>query len=269
MAKRNGCQRFYQTFPTDSLPARQRTEFKVTYDDENLYVAAICYKLPTDKPIVRSLRRDFDWSDNDNFSIYIDSFNDQSNGFTFQVTPLNVQREGLVVLGGGVADDWDNKWYSEAKIYEEFWIVEMAIPFKSFRYNEASNWNIQALRNNQLQNERTSYIQVPIQYRSSDLVYSAKLVWDQQPPKAGTNISLIPYINANTSENYEENTNRQTKIQAGFDAKVGLTNSLNLDLTFNPDFSQVEVDQQVTNLQRFELFSLKDGSFSRKSRFIC
>lgn len=245
---------FYQTFPTDSLPAHQRTEFKVTYDDDNLYVAAICYKLPTDKPIVRSLRRDFDWSDNDNFSIYIDSFNDQSNGFTFQVTPLNVQREGLVVLGGGVADDWDNKWYSEAKIYEEFWIVEMAIPFKSFRYNEASNWNIQALRNNQLQNERTSYIQVPIQYRSSDLVYSAKLVWDQQPPKAGTNISLIPYLNANTSENYEENTDRQTKVQAGFDAKVGLTNSLNLDLTFNPDFSQVEVDQQVTNLQRFELF---------------
>ncbi|MEQ8241499.1 MAG: DUF5916 domain-containing protein [Cyclobacteriaceae bacterium] len=245
---------FYQTFPIDSLPAQQRTEFKITYDNDKLYVAAICYKAVEDQPIVRSLRRDFNWSGNDNFSIYIDSFNDQSNGFTFQVTPLNVQREGLVTLGGGVADDWDNKWFSEAKIYDEYWIVEMAIPFKSFRYNEESNWNIQALRNNQIQNERTSFIQVPIQYSSSDLVYTAKLVWDQKPPKAGTNISLIPYVNANSSENFELNTDRDSNIQAGLDAKVGLTNSLNLDLTFNPDFSQVEVDAQVTNLDRFELF---------------
>ena len=245
---------FYQTFPIDSLPAQQRTEFKITYDNDKLYVAAICYKSVDDQPIVRSLRRDFNWSGNDNFSIYIDAFNDQSNGFTFQVTPLNVQREGLVTLGGGVADDWDNKWFSEAKIYDKYWIVEMAIPFKSFRYNEESNWNIQALRNNQIQNERTSFIQVPLQYSSSDLVYTAKLVWDQKPPKAGTNISLIPYINANTSENFDQRTGRDSNIQSGFDAKVGLTNSLNLDLTFNPDFSQVEVDEQVTNLDRFELF---------------
>lgn len=245
---------FFQTFPTDTLAAIDATEFRLAYDDQFLYVSTKCYDQSEEGPIVRTLRRDFRWDQNDNISLYLDPFNDKSNGFTFQVTPLNVQREGLVTLGGDVADDWDNKWYSAAQKHDGYWVVEMAIPFKSFRYNDEIDWNFQILRNNQRQNERTSYIHVPLQYRSSDLVYSAKLKWDDKPPKAGTNISLIPYANSNVSRDFEDGTDIDPNTQVGFDAKIGVTNSLNLDLTFNPDFSQVEVDQQVTNLDRFEIF---------------
>jgi hypothetical protein len=245
---------FFQTFPTDSLDATDSSSFMLTYDDEQIYVAFISYESVDQEPIATSLRRDFSWGSNENISVYLDPFNDRTNGFAFQITPYNVQREGLVTMGGDVADDWDNKWYSETKIYDNYWIAEISIPFKSIRYNPTEYWGIQVLRNNLKLNERTSWIQVPLQYRPSDLLYTGKLIWDTPPPEAGTNISLIPYVTSNTNRDFEIGQDYQQSFNTGFDAKLGLTNALNLDLTFNPDFSQVEVDRQVTNLNRFEIF---------------
>ncbi|MCP4458214.1 MAG: carbohydrate binding family 9 domain-containing protein [Cytophagales bacterium] len=244
---------FFQTYPSDDSPAMDSTQFMITYSDEFIYVGIICYDYLPGSPITNTLKRDFSWIRNDNISLYIDPYNDRSNGFTFQVTPDNVQREGLVILGGQVQDDWDNKWYSAVSHEENYWSVEMAIPFKSIRFNSIPEWNIQFIRNNQKRNERSAWIQVPLQLRASDMVYSGKLVWDQLPPEAGTNVTLIPYISAGAGRNYEDGESLKNDLDAGFDAKVGLSNSLNLDLTFNPNFSQVEVDQQVTNLQRFEI----------------
>lgn len=244
---------FYQSFPTDTEPAIDSTQFMVTYNDQFIYVGVICYDYMEGSPINNTLRRDFSWILNDNISFYIDSYNDKSNGFTFQVTPNNVQREGLVILGGDVQDDWDNKWFSGVTQGENAWYVEMAIPFKSIRYNSSPNWNIQLIRNNQKRNERTTWIQVPQQFRASDMTYTGSMNWDVPPPEAGSNLAFIPYVSANVGKNFEDNEPSVTDADAGFDAKIGLSNSLNLDLTFNPDFSQVEVDQQVTNLQRFEI----------------
>ncbi|MFK7951265.1 MAG: DUF5916 domain-containing protein [Ekhidna sp.] len=263
---------FYQSFPTDDAPAEDSTQFMIAYNEQFIYVAAICYDYLPGNPITNTLQRDFPWMQNDNISFYIDPYNDKSNGFTFQVTPDNVQREGLVVLGGDVQDDWDNKWYSAVSKGENAWYVEMAIPYKSIRYNSVPEWNIQLIRNNQKRNERTTWIRVPQQFRASDMVYSGKLAWDTPPPEAGTNVALIPYVSNSNRKDFQtfnsdteewENANQatETKFNAGFDAKIGLTNSLNLDLTFNPDFSQVEVDQQVTNLQRFEI------SFQERRQF--
>jgi hypothetical protein len=244
---------FFQSFPTDNTPAIDSTQFMLTYDDVALYVGVICYDYKAGDPITTTLRRDFSWSRNDNISFYIDPYNDKSNGFAFQVTPDNVQREGLVILGGQVQDDWDNKWYSAVTKGENVWYAEMAIPFKSFRYNNTSNWNIQLIRNNQKRNERTTWINVPQQFRSSDMAFTGPLFWDNAPPEAGSNLAFIPYVAGSTGKNFEEDLPSETSGDAGFDAKIGLSNSLNLDLTFNPDFSQVEVDRQVTNLQRFEI----------------
>lgn len=244
---------FYQNFPTDNQLAKDSTQFMMTYDDEFIYVGIIAYDYMPNDPVTNTLRRDFSWILNDNVSIYIDPYNDKSNGFTFQVTPDNVQREGLVVLGGEVQDDWDNKWYSAISRGENKWYAEMAIPYKSIRYNSIPEWNIQLIRNNQKRNERSTWIHVPQQFWASDLVYSGKLKWDIPPPEAGANIATIPYVSSNIGRDFENDNPLETNMDAGFDAKIGLTNAINLDLTFNPDFSQVEVDQQVTNLQRFEI----------------
>ena len=179
-AKRGGG--FYQNFPTSDSPALDSTQFMITYSDEFIYVGIICYDYLSGKPITNTLKHDFDWRRNDNVSFYIDPYNDRSNGFTFQITPNNVQREGLVVLGGEVQDDWDNKWYSEVSNGENYWAVEIAIPFKSIRFNSTPIWNIQVIRNNQKRNERSNWIHVPQQMRASDMVYTGQLLWDQLPP---------------------------------------------------------------------------------------
>ncbi len=246
---------FQQFFPTDSLTARSETEVYLAFDEDFLYVAAICYdSLPGDY-VITSLRRDFGWGQNDNFSIYIDPFNDLTNGFTFGVSPLGVQREGLISNGEEISSDWDNKWFSAVQSGAGSWNVEMAIPFKSIRYNpDNREWNINFLRNNQKQNERTSWIMVPQQYRASNLAYTGKLFWEYLPQNTGANIVLIPYLSSAVNKNHEAGTSTDYTLDGGIDAKIAVSPSLNLDVTVNPDFSQVEVDQQVTNLDRFEIF---------------
>jgi hypothetical protein len=247
---------FFLNFPNDSLPPTFPTEVRLTFDDHHLYVGIVCFD--DDRPnVVQSLRRDFVWELNDAFGVFIDPYDDHTNGFYFMVTPMGVQKEG-VVSGGGYSDgsyndSWDNKWYSKVTRLHDRWVAELAIPFKSFRYNsEAANWNITFVRNDLKRNQVSSWIRTPIQFIPSSFAYSGKLMWEQRPPKAGTNISLIPYVASTVSEDQENNVPRDYTGAIGFDAKVAITPSMNLDLTVNPDFSNVEVDRQVINLTRFE-----------------
>ena len=130
----------------------------------------------------------------------------------------------------------------------------MAIPFKSFRYrSDVQEWNISMVRWDLKRNTLSTWIRTPIQFEAASFPYSGQLVWEDPIPDAKTNISVIPYMAGNTStDNEAEPVDRSSSLQAGFDAKVAVTPSLNLDLTVNPDFSQVEVDRQIINLTRFE-----------------
>jgi hypothetical protein len=245
---------FFLNYPVDTLPATYQSEVKIVFDDHFLYFGITC--LDDSKPdIVQSLRRDFEWELNDNIGVFMDPFNDFTNGFFFVVTPMGVQAEGLI-SGGGSTDDsfndnWDNKWYSKVVRHSDRWIAEIAIPFKTIRYNIA-DWNITFLRNDLKRNQISSWIATPIQYIPASFAYSGKLKWLSPPPTHKTNLSLIPYVSGGTSRDVENNEESEKDLNAGFDAKVGVTPSINLDLTFNPDFSQVEVDRQVINLTRFE-----------------
>ncbi|HIF14973.1 MAG TPA: hydrolase, partial [Bacteroidetes bacterium] len=132
--------------------------------------------------------------------------------------------------------------------------MEMAIPFKSIRYNsDVAEWQINFARNDQKQNEMSTWGRVPINFNVASIPFSGKLIWDQPPPKAGLNYSLIPYIFTSTSQDFENNENDYS-LNAGLDAKLAVTSSLNLDLTINPDYSQVEVDKQVLNLSRYSIY---------------
>lgn len=248
---------WYTNYPVDTLRAPFQTEARFTFDDEFFYASFVCYDDET-PDIVNSLRRDFDYDLNDNVGFAIGPYNDKLNGFFFVITPAGVQMEGTVT-GGGTSDNsyssfWDNKWYSEVVRYEDKWIAEMAIPFKSFRYKSGiREWNISMDRWELKRNRTTSWIQTPIQFATASFPYGGQLIWDDPIPPAKTNISLIPYVTASTSSNREvDPVDQNSGFQAGLDAKIAITPSLNLDLTINPDFSQVEVDDQIINLTRFE-----------------
>ncbi len=247
---------FVQQFPYDTAAALSRTDVRVTYNDQYLFISAVCWDDKAGDYIVQSLKRDFSYPVTDAFAIYIDPFNDKTNGFNFTVSPLGVQREGLLENGGsfGVTTNWDNKWFSEVKKYPDKWVVEIGIPFKTLRFNEGiDHWRINFSRNNLKCNENSCWFPVPRAFNIATLAFTGEMIWDAPPRKSGTNVSLIPYLLGRYTGDYQAGK-ENFKPNAGLDAKIAITSSLNLDLTANPDFSQVEVDRQVTNLSRFSLF---------------
>lgn len=253
---------FMEYFPADSIPAIVQTEVRMTYDDQNLYFIAKMYNQTGDRQYVTpSLRRDYRGEANDGVTLVIDPFQDNTNAFQFGVNPWGVQREGLIANGGNRGGDldlsWDNKWYAEAKQYDGYWIAEGAIPFKTLRYTEgATRWNINFYRIDSETTERSSWTPIPRNFRIISLAFMRELIWDKPLKKPGANVSLIPFVAGFAQRDFEDEsqTGSDTNLQTGGDAKIAVTPGLNLDLTINPDFSQVEVDQQVTNLDRFEIF---------------
>jgi len=249
---------FYQTLPDDLDFARSKTEVRLTYDHQYIYVAAVCYDEIPGNYVIQSLKRDFSYPVTDAFVVFFDPFGNQTTGFSFAASPLGVEREGLLEYGGifGVTTSWDNRWFSAVYAETGKWTVEMAIPFKTIRYDENRPvWNVNFSRNDLKRIETSTWSPVPTQFNVASLAFTGKLIWDHPPKKAGGNVSLIPYLRSSAHRNYKTQDKPEIDYpQGGMDAKIALTSSLNLDLTINPDFSQVEVDRQVTNLERFNLF---------------
>jgi hypothetical protein len=249
---------FMQYFPYDSSLAMAQTEVRIAYDDEFLYVFAIMYNLGPRDYVVQSLRRDFRGAAFDSFSIILDTYKDKTNAFLFGLNPEGVQREGLISNGGndgGLDLNWDNKWYSEARIYDDHWVAEIAIPFKTLRYKEdMDSWYINFYRIDSEYAERSTWSPIPRNFSLLTLAYNKEVKWDKPVQSPGSNISLIPYVSFRTNRDFTAETEGESTGDIGGDAKIAISSSLNLDLTVNPDFSQAEVDQQVTNLSRFEIF---------------
>ena len=250
---------FMQYFPSDTSLSSYPSRVKVAFDDTNLYLAAIMENKGPRKYVSTSLRRDFRGEQNDGISFVFDTFNDGTNAFQFGVNPYGVQREALLANGGSRSDDlnlaWDNKWFSEAKIMENHWQVEVVIPLSTLRFNEgAQNWNVNFYRIDSDSGERSTWAPIPRNIPIITTAFLRKMIFEEPLKKKGANISLIPYVAGRTSRNFLSNTSESLTPAVGGDAKIGIGPAMNLDLTFNPDFSQVEVDQQVTNLDRFEIF---------------
>ncbi|WP_026955317.1 DUF5916 domain-containing protein [Algoriphagus vanfongensis] len=246
---------FFMITPMDTSFAEVQTDVRMTYDDHNLYIIVVNHHLIDGPYMVESLRRDFSFGKNDNFLLFMDPFDDQTNGFSFGANAAGAQWDGIMYNGGSVDLSWDNKWTSKVKNYEDKWIFEAAIPFKSIRYKKGiTEWGINFSRLDLKATEKSGWAPVPRQFPSASLAYTGILAWDNPPPQAGANVSVIPYALGGISKDFDNGGENVYRKEIGLDAKIGLTSSLNLDLTVNPDFSQVEVDRQVTNLDRFELF---------------
>lgn len=246
---------FSMVLPMDTSKAFVKTEVRMTYDKDNLYLIAVCFHKPQQKYMVESLKRDFNFGKNDNFLLFMDPFDDLTNGFSFGASAAGAQWDGTMYEGGKVDLSWDNKWNSVVRNYKDKWIFEASIPFKSIRYKKGIvQWGINFSRLDITMAEKSSWTPVPRQFPTASLAYTGTLIWDEPPPDAGSNISVIPYVLGGISKNYEAKKPAEYRKDIGVDAKIAISSAMNLDLTVNPDFSQVEVDRQITNLDRFELF---------------
>ncbi len=245
---------FWQKYPDDKNKSTQKTEVRTAYDDKFIYFAYTAYD--SGKQFIQSLRRDNGHDGNDCVAVILDPINSRNNGFFFVVNAFNAQSEDQLVSSDDEPSfSWDQTWFSATKRYKDKWTAEIAIPFKSIRYqSDKKIWGINFLRVDTKSNEYDVWTNLPVNFNSYDLGYTGSLIWDESPPKPGINGVLVPFV---TSQVDQDNVNKdplKLTANAGFDAKFGLTPSLNLDLTVNPDFSQIEVDQQVTNLSRFNIF---------------
>ena len=245
---------FSMILPQDDRKATQFSEIRMTYDNINIYLAVIFFNNSVKGDyVVESFKRDFSFGKNDNFLVAIDPFNNMTTGFAFGLNAYGAQWDGTMYDGRRVDLNWDTKWYSEVAFDEEKWTAEIAIPLKSIRYNDKlTQWGISFSRLDLKASEKSGWTPVPRQFPSITMAYSGILDWDAPPPSQGSNISFIPYLSIEMDSPQKNVTDHQ--INAGTDVKLNLTSSLNLDVTLNPDFSQAEVDKQVTNLDRFELF---------------
>ena len=253
---------FWQYFPSDSARSSTLTEAKITFDDQFLYVG---FKVIDPEPgawVTTSLRRDFKGDHNDVVSVIFDTFSDKTNGILFGINPFGVQREGMLsgISGSSGARSgfdlsWDNKWFSATQTYEEFWTAELAIPFKTLRYRGgATAWKANFYRIDSKTAERSTWNHIPRNQLIFSTAFTGDLLFDEPLPKPGANITIIPYASGLLDRDFSHDTESKFNGNFGGDIKIGITPSLNLDLTFNPDFSQVETDEQQSNLTRFELY---------------
>ncbi|MBC8004163.1 MAG: carbohydrate binding family 9 domain-containing protein [Verrucomicrobia bacterium] len=241
--------------PVDTGMPVSKSEVVVTYDEKAFYLGITFFDTIPGKRIVESFRRDFAFNNNDNVLVFFDTFLDQTNGFSFGASASGAKWDGTMSEGSAVNLNWDCKWDSKTVQYEDRWVTEMKIPFRSIRYKSGTDrWYVNFSRLDLKTNEKSSWAPVPRQFPTASLAYTGVLQWEEPLPKSKMMFSVIPYIFGSAARNFEAPGSTKYHRDFGFDMKLGITTSMNLDLTYNPDFSQAEVDQQVTNLDRFELF---------------
>ncbi len=248
---------FWEYFPSDTLLAKQQTKVKFLYDDLNLYVLIVA-ETEDNNFITPTLRRDFSPRNSDSVTLILDTFNDGTNAFLFGTNPEGVQREALISNGGNSSfrdfnSSWDVKWQVEVAKTDQAYITEMKIPFSSLRYGENSTqWRVNVYRSDIGNNITSSWANTPRNQNVAGLAFMKTLGFEMALPKAKVPIALIPFSSGIVSKDFEENRSASS-LSAGGDAKISIGSGMILDLTLNPDFSQVEVDDQIINLSRFEV----------------
>ncbi|MGC1515880.1 MAG: DUF5916 domain-containing protein [Maribacter sp.] len=247
---------FQQYFPSDDVLAEHQTDIRMVTDGVTLYVGIKVYT-PGQNYVVPSLERDFRAGGNDNISIIFDTFNDGTNAFLFGINPLGVQREVLISGGGqdlsGFTTSWDVKWQGESKIYDGYYIAEMGIPLTSLKFAEGeTKWRFQSYRFDMQSNERSNWFVIPQNQSVINLAFMGDMYFERPLGKSRTPLAVIPYVNTIADKDFELNE-ANAKLKVGGDVKVAIGNGMNLDITLNPDFSNVEVDAIFTNLTRFEV----------------
>ena len=243
---------FIQLKPIPGAKSTKETEVRVLYDDRAIYFSAICYDNPDSISRVLSARDDYN-SNLDLFGIFIDTYNDEQNGFFFGATSRGVQLDAKIFASG-----WDDAlnlvWQSSVKIVADAWIVEIEIPFSSLRFpkSEVQDWGINFGRDISRFREETFWTEVKpdlenFLLNSGDI----KGLKNIDPP---LRLALMPYLSSYFDRVPTENSfNNSGSINGGLDIKYGLNEAFTLDLTLVPDFGQVVFDQNVLNLSPFEI----------------
>jgi Domain of unknown function (DUF5916)/Carbohydrate family 9 binding domain-like len=250
---------FTQNQPYSGKPESQRTEFKILFDDNNLYVAIKAYDSSPDSIVNRLTRRDE--TDGDLVGIIFDSFHDLRTGFLFGASSSGVKYDQMFTNDGQNTDSsWDPNWWVGTSINKEGWVTEMKIPFSQVRFDKSSadGWGLEIARILYRKNETAFWQHIPREAPGLVHLFGVLKGLDQIKPRKIFDITPYGVAKAETFKAEPENPflakGKLSKLNGGIDAKIGITNNMTMDLTINPDFGQVESDPSVVNLSAYETF---------------
>ena len=264
---------FLQRELHEGEPVTERTEVRLLTDAEALYVGAWLYDRDPAGIVPGEKVRDVLLTNSDYVGIILDTYLDRQNGFIFATTPAGIEYDGQVIKegeGGGVTQtgqsraqsgsmggfnlNWDGSWTVATSADSLGWYAEFRIPFSTLRYGggETQSWGLNLVRSIRRKSEESFWSFIPRQFNLMRLSRAGTLQ-DLRVP--GRRVATVtPYVLGGMQRNYLTESDARSVSEWGIDAKYGLTPSLTLDLTYNTDFAQVEVDEQRTNLTRFPLF---------------
>ncbi|MGE0041083.1 MAG: DUF5916 domain-containing protein [Vicinamibacterales bacterium] len=263
---------FWQEQPNEGAPASEKTEVRLVFTADTLYVGVVCYDSDPSAIIVSDSRRDTPLDQSDSFQMIFDTYRDRLNGFVFGTNPAGIEYDGQVTnegqgggglgagqaqqtgSGGGFNLNWDGAWEVRSRITDTGWSAEFAIPFRTLRFPSGTNqvWGVNFQRNIRRRNERAYWAPIPRQFNLYRLSLAGSVAGIQTP--VIRNFKVTPYMLGNIVKSGETPVDSAVLGDVGFDLKYNLTPSLTLDGTVNTDFAQVEVDEQQVNLDRFNLF---------------
>jgi Domain of unknown function (DUF5916)/Carbohydrate family 9 binding domain-like len=246
---------FVQAEPSEGSPASERTEVRIAYDADNLYVGAYLHDSAPEKLVVTDIKKDFTETEEDGFGVVLDTFHDRRNGYVFLTNPAGARADWQVANEGReINTSWDAVWRVRTRRVPDGWTAEMAIPFRALRFDEGVDrpWGINFQRRIRRKNELAYWSPVPRAYALTRVSLAGDLVG---LPRAagGRDLRVKPYlmgaeVRAPGAGAYDP------RREVGVDVKAGVLGAFTLDLTVNPDFAQVEADVQQVNLTQFSQF---------------
>ena len=242
--------------PNPGYPGSQPVEVRFLYDDENIYIGAICWEEDVANMIVNGLKRDFTSNQGDELGVMFDSLNDDRSGFFFSTNPAGARRDLQIANDSQINQDWDGVWDVRVRVEEDRWVAEFMVPFKTLRFSssETQEWGLNMYRKIRRVNEESHWAPLPRRYNMTRVSLAGTLT-GLEGVSQGRNLKIKPYGKAEFTETRPDGPlETKSDFDGGFDAKYGLTPSLTLDVTYRTDFSQAEVDQDQVNLTRFNLF---------------
>lgn len=264
---------FVQREQNEGAPASERTEVRLLTDGEALYVGAWLYDSDVSGIVPGEKIRDVTITNSDYVAIILDTYLDKQNGFVFATTPSGIEYDGQIIRegeGGGVMQqgqnrmqagsmggfnlNWDGSWKVATRVDSLGWYAEFRIPFSTLRYGGGAlqTWGINLARMVRRKNEESFWSFIPRQFNLYRTSLAGTLEGLSVPVRRVATVT--PYVLASANRDFENAAKAKYPAEWGADIKYGLTPSLTLDLTYNTDFAQVEVDEQRTNLTRFPLF---------------
>jgi len=264
---------FVQRELHEGAPVTERTEVRIVTDGQALYVGAWLYDGDPAGIVAGEQVRDGDIAKSDYFGILLDTFHDRQNGFVFTTTPAGIEYDALVVNegeGGGIQLpgqaramagslggfnlNWDGTWTVATSVDSRGWYAEFRIPFTTLRHGagERQTWGLNLVRSIRRKNEEAFWSFIPRQFSLMKVSRAGTLEGVQVPSRRVWTVT--PYGLTGVERNYAIAAEARRRGEIGGEVKYGVTPGLTLDLTYNTDFAQVEVDEQRTNLTRFPLF---------------